>query len=259
LGDELAPSRPDTPDSAVDTPLPEPAGAAVADTAGCTTPEGPVAETDGGAANDGVRASVNGATVPAVDGDGFDSIVVAGLVGADELSPAVPVVDDVGAACFGPAPAEAAGVELDAESECVPAGLVGGVRCLVGPTLSERVVVDPDAMPVLVLTGGVLPVVPVLAWAIPDPLASAAPTPRVRAPAPSQVDVWLRRCWAARWRAFTRLAFALARLLLRCVAAMALSLCRCCLRPMAPTTSVRPAVGLCPIREVNSARRPARE
>jgi hypothetical protein len=230
VSDELGSSRPNTPDSAFDSSLPElvgaeePAGAAVASTAGATTPEGPVLETDVGAVTNGVRANSNGATAPAAAG-GIDSIVVAGLLAANELTGPIPVVDDVGAECFGAAvrtlnvesadpaglpdpatddvpdgaaPPEAGGVELDAESECVPAGLVGGVRCLVGPTISARVVVDPDAVVVLVLADGVLPPVSVVAWAMPDPLASAAPTPRVRAPAPSQVDAWLRRCWAAR-------------------------------------------------------------
>jgi hypothetical protein len=37
----------------------------------------------------------------------------------------------------------------------------------------------------LPLAGGVAPAWPLSAWATPDPLASAAPTPRVIAPAPS--------------------------------------------------------------------------
>jgi len=41
------------------------------------------------------------------------------------------------------------------------------------------------------------------AWAIPDPLASAAPTPRVIAPAPSQA-YGLRRRWETRRRLFVR-------------------------------------------------------
>jgi hypothetical protein len=41
------------------------------------------------------------------------------------------------------------------------------------------------------------------ACAIPDPLASAAPTPRATAPAPSHTWVSLWRCWA-RWRPFLR-------------------------------------------------------
>jgi hypothetical protein len=213
LSDELGSSRPNTPDSAFDSSLTELVGAegpvletvvGVVSTAGATRPEGRVLEA-------GVGVEVGGATVTAA-ADGVDLIVVAGLFGADELTGLVPVVDDVGVECLGAAPAEAGGVELDAESECVPAGLVGGVRCLVGPPMFERVVGDPDAVLVLVLADGVLPVLPVavLAWAIPDPLASAAPTPRVRAPAPSQVDVWLRRCSAARWRPFLRLVVRLA-------------------------------------------------
>jgi hypothetical protein len=41
------------------------------------------------------------------------------------------------------------------------------------------------------------------ACAVPDPVASAAPTPRATAPAPSHTWVSVRRCWA-RWRPFLR-------------------------------------------------------
>ena len=66
------------------------------------------------------------------------------------------------------------------------------------------------------------PAVPESAWASPDPLAKAAPSPRVTAPAPSQLDVSTRRraAWRARRRAFFSCALAFARFVARCVPAM---------------------------------------
>ena len=58
------------------------------------------------------------------------------------------------------------------------------------------------------------------AWANPDPLAIAAPSPKVTAPAPSHVDVAMWRPSAPR-RAFAARALALARFVVRCLPAMA--------------------------------------
>jgi hypothetical protein len=58
-------------------------------------------------------------------------------------------------------------------------------------------------------------VLSVSAWATPDPLASAAPTPRISAPAPSHTWVSVLRCWA-RWRTFVRLVLLFGGLFPRC-------------------------------------------
>ena len=61
------------------------------------------------------------------------------------------------------------------------------------------------------------------AWAIPDPLAKAAPTPKVIAPAPSQAYAWAR-CGLARRAPALRFVVALARLCDRCPPAIELLL-----------------------------------
>ena len=69
-----------------------------------------------------------------------------------------------------------------------------------------------------VLVCGGVPEGVVSAWASPVPLASAAPMPSVTVPAPSQLDVSMRRCRA---RAFLACAVALARCVVRCLPAIA--------------------------------------
>jgi hypothetical protein len=79
---------------------------------------------------------------------------------------------------------------------------------LVEPTLEPPV--EPVSWLVLVDDGDP-PVCGGSACATADPLASAAPTPSVTAPAPSHVEASVRRCWA--WcRPFLRLAWAFAAL-----------------------------------------------
>jgi hypothetical protein len=75
---------------------------------------------------------------------------------------------------------------------------------------------------VLVLPPALVPGWEVSAWASADPLASAAPTPSVTAPAPSQVDASVWRWWA-RFRAFFISALAFARFVVRCSPAIAVT------------------------------------
>jgi hypothetical protein len=73
-------------------------------------------------------------------------------------------------------PAASAAVLAECSVAEFVGGWVGALRCLATSPL-----------PVGVLDDGVVPAsVPPVAWAIPDPVASAAPNPRVTAPAPSQ-------------------------------------------------------------------------
>ena len=66
--------------------------------------------------------------------------------------------------------------EAGTARECLAGGSAGALRCLTISGLPDGVL-DGDAVPVSV---------PPVAWATPDPVASAAPNPRVTAPTPSQ-------------------------------------------------------------------------
>jgi hypothetical protein len=96
------------------------------------------------------------------------------------------------------------------------AGTTGTIGVLAAVELPE----PEPVVSVLVLPPEPAPGCDVSAWASADPLASAAPTPSVTAPAPSQVDASVWRWWARRL-AFFISALAFARLVVRCMPAIA--------------------------------------
>ncbi|WP_280828100.1 hypothetical protein [Mycobacterium sp. OTB74] len=118
----------------------------------------------------------------------FDAL---GIVPGGLEPPPLLWLDPVGA----PEPMYSADRAVPTEPVLLPGpvmpGVVGELPLAVGPLAVEPGVAEPLEPKDWLLPPAVeVPVCDVSAWAKPDPLASAAPTQRESAPAPSHVDAW---------------------------------------------------------------------